>query len=296
MNCANRLATGVAGLDELLGGGFIPGTLAVVVGASGIGKTQLGLHFANAGLCQEGRRGVIFDLSARIDPQCHAPYAQRMFGWNVVQHAGRFSPASYFDADRDVGDYLHVFDHAGRRVTQSEAGFDAWHDWQAQLAAKLQLSIDFFFANFVRGARRAVLDGVEPATRPGESIQFELVEYVYHQILRKDAEWVARDLFRQSFRAHANAIGQHAYDHNRIGGMLLLTSHEALLDELIERPLTDGDPLAAANTLIYMGKIRHGEKFSRGLFIAKHRGSACSDDIVRYRIDDAGIHLDESAS
>jgi RecA/RadA recombinase len=291
MNRVNRQSTGVAGLDDLLGGGLIPGTLAVVVGSSGIGKTQLGLQFAHAGRSQEGRGGLVFDLSARIDPQCHASYARRMFGWEMAEHNSRFAPAICFDAGRAVGDYLHVFEHAGRRVTQREAGFDAWHDWQAELAAKLELSIDFFYSNFVRGTRRAVLDGVEPATRPNESIQFELVEYVYHQILRKEAEWVARDLFRQSYRAHAEAIGRHVYEHSQIGAMLLLTSHHALLDELIERPLADGDPLAAANTLIYMGKIRDGKKLSRGLFIAKHRGSACSDEIVRYQIDDAGIRL-----
>jgi KaiC/GvpD/RAD55 family RecA-like ATPase len=293
MNAPARLSTGVAGLDELLGGGLVPGTLAVVVGASGIGKTQLGLQFAHAGRHQEGRPGVVFDVSARIDPQSHAPYAARMFGWTLRPHPGdRFSPQGYFDPARTVGDYLHVFDRAGRRVTQSELGFDAWHDWQAALAAKLELTIDFFYANFVRGARRAVIDGVEPAARPSESIQFELFEYLYHQVLRKEADWVARDLFRQSFRAHADAIHRHAYDHHQVAAMLLLTSHEALLDELIERPLADGDPLATANTVIYLGKIRDGQKLARGLAIAKHRGSACSDEIIRYRIDDRGIHLE----
>ena len=33
-----------------LGGGLLPGTLTVVAGATGVGKTQLGLHWANAGL------------------------------------------------------------------------------------------------------------------------------------------------------------------------------------------------------------------------------------------------------
>jgi KaiC/GvpD/RAD55 family RecA-like ATPase len=293
MNPLARLSTGVVGLDELLGGGLIPGTLAVVVGASGIGKTQLGLQFAHAGRDQEGRPGVIFDCSARIDPQSHAPYARRMFGWNLTEHPpARFLAEGHFDASRMVGDYLHVFDHRGRRVTQSELSFDAWHDWQAELAAKLERSIDFFYSNFVRGARRAVIDGIEPARRASESIQFELVEYIYHQILRKESDWVARDLFRQSFRAHAEMIDRHAYDCNQIAAMLLLTSHELLLDDLIARPLVDGDPLAVANTVIYMGKIRDGEKFARGLLIAKHRGSACSDEIISYRIDDAGLRLE----
>jgi hypothetical protein len=136
-----------------------------------------------------------------------------------------------------------------------------------------------------------VIDGIEPADRPSESIQFELFEYIYHQILRKDSEWVARDLFRQHYRAFAEQIERHAYRHQDIGALLLSTSHESMLDDLIERPLVDGDILATANTLIYMGKLRDGNKLARGLLIAKHRGSACCDDIVRYTIDDHGVRV-----
>ena len=53
-----RHSTGLARLDEMLGGGLLPGTLTVVVGATGIGKTQLGVQFADAGARQEGRRGI----------------------------------------------------------------------------------------------------------------------------------------------------------------------------------------------------------------------------------------------
>jgi KaiC/GvpD/RAD55 family RecA-like ATPase len=290
-----RYSTGVPGLDECLGGGLLPGTLTAVVGASGIGKTQLGLQFANAGRSQEGRRGVLFDMSARIDPQSHAPYAERMFGWQIAEHNhDRFDASKAFASDRLVGDYLHVFDHSGRKVTQHEMGFDAWHDWQAELNARLENTIDFFYSNFTRGVRRVVVDGIEPADRPSESIQFELFEYIYHQVLRKEAEWVARDLFRQSFRAQKAAIEANAYDAGQVSGILLITAHETLLDDLIERPLADGDPLATANTLIYMGKIREGNRFARGLFVAKHRGSACSDEIQHYAIDDAGLRLIES--
>jgi hypothetical protein len=293
MPSSQRLTTGVPGLDEHLGGGLIPGTLTVVLGASGIGKTQLGLQFAQAGTRQEGRGGLLFDTSARLDSQSHGEYAQRMFSWNVVPHPRtRFEPHGFFDNSRVVGDFLHVFEKQGRRVTQGDLGFDGWHDWQAQLAAQLELTIDFFYSNFTRGSRRVVIDGIEPAERPSESIQYELFEYIYHQILRKESDWVARDLFRQSFRAHEGAIAAHAYDCNQVGAVLLATAHEALLDDLIERPLVDGDPLAAANTLIYMGKIRDGQKTHRGLFIAKHRGSACSDDILRYRIGDQGLALE----
>lgn len=292
MGTATRQSTGVSGLDEHLGGGLIPGTLTIVVGASGIGKTQLGLQYAQAGRQQEGREGVLFDMSARIDSQSHADYAARMFNWALARHPhDRFEAERFFDPTRNLGDYLHVFDHQGRRVTQREVGFDAWHDWQAQLAAKLEVTIDFLYGNFVRGARRVVIDGIEPADRPSESIQFELFEYIYHQVLRKEAAWVARDLFRQRYREFAVAIDEHAYRHEDVGAMLLSTSHESLLDDLIERPLVDGDLLATANTLIYMGKLRDGSKLARGILIAKHRGSVCSDEILRYTIDEHGLRI-----
>ena len=78
-----RLSTGIDGLDERLGGGLLPGTMTVVVGSAGIGKTQLGLHFLQAGSKQEGRAGIIFDMSCRGDSQNHAEYARRMFGWEL---------------------------------------------------------------------------------------------------------------------------------------------------------------------------------------------------------------------
>jgi len=157
--------------------------------------------------------------------------------------------------------------------------------------SRLRAAIAFFYGNFVRGVRRVVIDGIEPADRPGESIQFNLCEYVYHQILRKDPEWVARDLFREAYRRHAEDAARHTYDPATIGCLLLYTSHETMLDDLISRPLDEGDVLSNANTLIYMGKVRDGQRMSRGLYIAKHRGSACDERIVEYKIGDQGLTI-----
>jgi circadian clock protein KaiC len=54
MKGTSRLFTGIDGLDALLGGGLLAGTLTVVVGSAGIGKTQLGLQFLHAGRDREG--------------------------------------------------------------------------------------------------------------------------------------------------------------------------------------------------------------------------------------------------
>ena len=166
-----RLSTGVSGLDEMLGGGLLPGTLTVVVGAMGIDKTQLGLQFVNAGLTQEQRRGVVFDLCARGDSQNHSDYAQRMFDWSmdVVPSDRQPELIDFFQRDAH-GDYLHVFDYHGRRVTKRDLDWDEWRAWQAQLNAKLRSSVAFLYGNFIRGTRRVVVDGVEPTNRPAERI------------------------------------------------------------------------------------------------------------------------------
>lgn len=290
----SRLSTGIDGFDELLGGGLLPGTLTVVVGSTGIGKTQLGLQFARAGVTQEGRSGVVFDMTSRGDSQNHLEYARRMFGWELeaVPLQDTVSLDDFFRPERRHGDYLHVFHQNGRRVTRGDLDFDGWHEWQAEVARRLNNAIAFFYGNFVQGVRRAVVDGIEPTDRSADSIQLELFEYVYHQILRKDPEWVARDLFREQYRTNADTVAAHVYDPASIGCLFLYTSHETTLDGMVERPLEEGGVLANANTVIYMGKIREGTFFRRAMYVAKHRGSACADEIIPYRITEAGIELE----
>jgi KaiC/GvpD/RAD55 family RecA-like ATPase len=326
MHARDRLSTGILELDGHLGGGLLPGALTVLAGATGIGKTQLGLDFLNAGQQQEGRRGVVFDMSSRGDSQNHASYAAKHFGWQLrpmtvdvgtapisstspsprpspVKGEGvgerafespapsPLSPAGLWAADGELGDYVNLFQHTGQRVTQRDLGFDDWLNWKAEMAKQLAAAIYFFYGHFIRGVRRAVIDGMEPVERPSESIQFELFEYIYHQILRKESDWVARDLLREHFRANEAEVVRHAYDYRQIGCMLLYTTRENMLEDLIGRPLDEGDVLSNANTVIFLGRVRDGNRLGRALYIAKHRGSACSEEIVPYHIDDGGIEL-----
>ena len=288
-----RLETGITGLDELLGGGLLPGTLSVVAGATGVGKTQLGLHFANQGAMQERERGIICDMTSRGDSQSHEEYARRLFDWRLKQQPMNepVDPTQVWRAELARRDYLHVFDRTGRRVTRDDLEFDDWKAWKLELVKKLQLAIWFFYGNFVHGAQRCVIDGVEPTDKPSDSFQFDLFEYIYHQILHKEADWVARDLFREQFRAQAARVNEHLYDHNKIACLLLYTTREVLLNDLLERPLDSGDVLSNANTIILMGRIRDGSRMGRALHVAKHRGSACDDAIVPFEVTDAGLTL-----
>ena len=292
---ANRQSTGIARLDQALGGGLIPGTLTVVMGATGIGKTQLGLSYCHAGAGQEGQTGIVFDLTTRGDSQNQPEYADRMYGWTFRQRSfsDSFQPADVWNAKQMRSDYLHVFHRGGRRVTIGDMQPEEWQEFKADLMRRLDQTIAFFYGNFVQGVRRCVIDGVEPTTKDADSFQFHLFDYVYHQVLRKDHDWLARDLFRVRFRSQEENVMQHSYDHSAIGGMLLYTSHEVMLDDLISRPIQSGDVLSNANTIILMGKMRNGNAIGRALYVAKHRGSACEETILPFQITEKGLQFEQ---
>ena len=289
-----RQLFGVEGLDEMLGGGLLPGTLTVLAGATGAGKTQLGLRWANQGLEADGRRGVICDLSSRGDAQNHDAYARDQFGWEIAEHRldGAVDLAPVWDFDHPLGDYFHPFARAGRRVTKRDLEPDEWHAWKSDLARVLRGAAAYFYSQFVRGSKRVVVDGIEPTERFAESIQFEFFEYLYQQVLRKEDEWAAREVFRELYRANAEKVHAHRYDHRGIGCLYLYTTPHVLLDDLMAQPITEGDIFANANTIILMGRTKEAGRMGRALYVAKHRGSAASDEIRPYRLTDKGMVLD----
>ena len=290
---ATRHSTGIETLDKALGGGLIPGTLTVLVGATGIGKTQLSLSYCNVGAAQEGERGIIFDLTTRGDSQNQPEYARRIHNWTLRRRefVDRIDPAVVWNADEIRSDYLHVFYRGGRRVTIGDMEPEQWQEFKADLIRRLDQTIAFFYGNFVLGVRRAVIDGIEPVERDADSFQFHMFDYVYHQILRKEHDWLARDLFRVRYRSQEDQVLGNSYDYREISGMLSYTSHDVMLDDLIQRPIQSGDALSNANTVILMGRTRDGNRVGRALYVAKHRGSMCDDSILPFTINESGLHF-----
>jgi len=54
-----RVPTGIRGLDEMLRGGLLPGSVGVLKGAPGTGKTSIGIEFVARGSAQYGDPGLI---------------------------------------------------------------------------------------------------------------------------------------------------------------------------------------------------------------------------------------------
>ena len=67
-----------------------------------------------------------------------------------------------------------------------------------------------------------------------------------------------------------------------------------MLDELLAQPISQGDIFANANTIILMGRTRHNGRLGRALSVVKHRGSACGEEILPYRIAEEGFRFEMS--
>ena len=65
-NVTGRISTGIAGLDDILGGGLTPQRVYLVEGSPGAGKTTLGLQFLLDGMAR-GEAGLYVTLSETTD-------------------------------------------------------------------------------------------------------------------------------------------------------------------------------------------------------------------------------------
>jgi hypothetical protein len=278
----------------MLDGGLLPGTLTVVYGATGIGKTHLGLTFAHHGRAADGARGLIVDMNARGDSQQHAPYAERLFDWHLRRWTHAVTPMA--EPQPPPGEleahYLDALPWIGRRSDYEVAtpeGRELDWAWKAAYGRALHTVRPFFYFHLAAGARRVVIDGIEPGPSD-DSIQLYLVDELYRKVIHRDAETLGMEICLPVWR-HRAFIDAHGYDHATITTLLLVTTEETRLEDLVGRKVGANDLGAVANTVLLMGREKVGLRVGRFLCLAKHRGSAMADEIVEYRVDEQGIHF-----
>lgn len=111
MNTADntRISTGVAGLDDILGGGLTPQRVYLVEGSPGAGKTTLGLQFLLDGAAK-GETGLYITLSETAD---ELAAVARSHGWSI--------------------DVLSVFELAGETALDIDAQQSVFHPSEVEL-------------------------------------------------------------------------------------------------------------------------------------------------------------------
>ncbi len=93
---SRKTATGISGLDELVGGGFPEGRLILIIGGPGTGKTILCSQFLHKGIYENQENGVFVSLDESKDDF----YSEmQQFGWDFpkAEKEGKFA---FVDATR----------------------------------------------------------------------------------------------------------------------------------------------------------------------------------------------------
>jgi hypothetical protein len=126
--------------------------------------------------------------------------------------------------------------------------------------------------------------------QPADSIQFWMFDELYRKTIHRDADTVGMEICLPVWK-HREFIDAHRYAHAAITTLLLVTTEETRLEDLLARRVAVGDMGATANTILVMGSERVGQRMARLLSVVKHRGSAMSDAIVEYRIDGGGLRV-----
>jgi circadian clock protein KaiC len=140
-----RVSTGIAALDEVLGDGFWPGSATLVAGPSGCGKTVMGLHFVFEG-ARIGEPAIFATLQ---ENPVQLGRLARGFGWSFDA-----SPAARLLARSPVSMYID--------------------EWVYELLALIEDT----------GAKRVVIDslGDLALAAGGDDVRFR--EYIYSLLQR----------------------------------------------------------------------------------------------------------------
>ena len=94
---------------------------------------------------------------------------------------------------------------------------------------------------------------------------------LYRKIIHRDAETLGMEICLPVWQ-HRAFIDGHRYDHGAITTLLLVTTEETRLEDLISRKVTAGDIGAVANTVVLLGREKVGLRVGRFVAVAKHRG------------------------
>ena len=90
---ATRVASGIAGLDAMLCGGFLKASLNLVAGYSGTGKSVVGYHFLDTGL-KAGERVLLVSLKSSREHILSQAESLGMF-WRDAQRSGMLTIRHY---------------------------------------------------------------------------------------------------------------------------------------------------------------------------------------------------------
>ena len=129
---SRTISTGVAGLDEMLGGGTLTGNSILVAGPAGSGKTTLAIHFIAEGV-KQGESGVIAIFEETIPK-----YLDQGKGFGIdleeMVKQGKLEMVYIRPLDLSVDETLYTIQEAVERIGATRVVLDSISGLEAALA------------------------------------------------------------------------------------------------------------------------------------------------------------------
>lgn len=245
----SRVATGVEGLDAMLGGGFPRGSVILLRGGPGAGKTTLALQFLVEGL-RHGEKGLHVSLEESAD-DIVANAAQ--YGWDVEPPLARGDLVIHSLRLQRVKDYLKTDAAQPNWIVSVESAAGA-----SGLTGEFRAeALSTILSRLVRetGAKRLVFDSLTMFTA-----QFE------H---RTDLHMETLDLLRGITKEGCTA---------------LLTSHQ---DPSGAHVITPEEYLSQG--VVSLHSLQQPNRLLQALQVMKMRGSRHDREMRPYRIGERGM-------
>jgi circadian clock protein KaiC len=157
---AERVATGVAGLDNLLGGGLPRGSATILQGATGTGKTLLSVQFLLEG-ARTGEKGILFTLEETPEQLRHAAAA---LGWDLAgaEAAGMIRVQYTSPVELSTDRFLHQARHQVLELGATRAVFDSLTTMALGISAERRFKeMVYAIAKHLRGDQVSLLMTVE---------------------------------------------------------------------------------------------------------------------------------------
>lgn len=262
---SDLVSTGVAGLDDILGGGLTPNRLYLVEGDPGTGKTTLGLEFLLSGVAQ-GESAVCVTLSETKD---ELDQVARSHGWSLdgvtVTELASTEEALGFEAQNtmfhsseiELGETTQEVLREVERVKPSRVVFDSLSEMRllAQNSLRYRRQILALKRYFV--GRRCTVILLDDRSAPESDLQLQSLAHGVISLERRSPEFgvMRRRLQILKMRGKPFRAGFHDYTIVR-GGLdvfprLIAAEHRA---DFAPDPLASGS--AALDALLGGGPDR----------------------------------------
>jgi KaiC/GvpD/RAD55 family RecA-like ATPase len=141
-----RIETGVFGLDDLLGGGYLPNTVNVVLGSTGTGKTTFALQYLMKGI-EQGEKGIFVSFDMKESDIIETVSS---LGWDEIQDyisedrltVNRFYVDRITYLNNDLFRFIHLSAEEKTRIV-----IDSFTPLVSSISFEDRENVNMFFSN-----------------------------------------------------------------------------------------------------------------------------------------------------